>query len=112
MSALLLGNIEFIIMGEITPIEQPLDREIKKIKDKQDRTRLFVEELGKIREGHLDVITNYKDLNADEIQQAKNEIAEIDDALERADEAIRIGDMMISEKLERKARLSGQKPTE
>lgn len=98
-------------MGEVAPIEQPIDKEIKKIKEKQEQTRQFIEKLGKIRQDHLDIITNYKGLSPDEIEQAKSEIAEIDDAIKRAEEAIKIGDMMIAEKLERKSRFSQQKRT-
>lgn len=103
---------QFTTMGDITPIDRPIDREIKKIQNKQDRTRYFIERLQKERQNYFEIAGKYESFSADEIELAKSEIAEIDKAIEQAKEAIRIGDMMISEKLERKARLSGQKPTE
>ncbi|OGI26654.1 MAG: hypothetical protein A2359_00870 [Candidatus Moranbacteria bacterium RIFOXYB1_FULL_43_19] len=99
-------------MAKVTPIDRPIDKEIKKIKDKQERTRYFIRLLQRERQNHLDIISNYKGFSPDEIEEAKKEISEFDDAIARAEEAIKIGDMMISEKLERKARLSGQKTTE
>lgn len=99
-------------MGEVAPIERPIDKEIKKIKENQERARQVVEDLGKIRKAHLDIITNFRGLSPDEIAMEKSEIAEIDDAIKQAKEAIKIGDMMISEKLERKNRFSRQKVTE
>ncbi|MDD5489391.1 MAG: hypothetical protein PHP25_01775 [Candidatus Moranbacteria bacterium] len=99
-------------MGKVISIGRAIDKEIEAIRGMQRRTSEYIEQIERIKLGHLAALQNPQVANAEFIKQLENEIENMDNGIKMAKEAIERSEILISEKLERKARLSGEKPIE